>query len=131
MLEGSRRHLTEAGETYWEHFHFATTIGLLALAAGVAALLHALIPGICTTAASRTIRHLGQLIDNRSQIDAIESAAIEAKAFALLLVLGTAAVAPLWILDVPTALRVTYTLLAYALPASMLITNPDLAEQEA
>ena len=130
MLESSRQHLAEAGETYSQHFHFATTVGLLAIAAGVAALLHALLPGICTTTASRTIRHLSQLVENRSQIDAVESAAVEAKAFALLLILGTAAVAPLWVLDAPTALRATYTLLAYALPASMLITNPELAQQE-
>lgn len=130
MITQSRAHLRDAGESYWHHFRFATTFGLLAMAAGIAALLHALIPGICTSTASRIIRHLGQLIEDRSKIDAIESETVEAKAFALLLILAAAVVAPLWLLDAPTPLRVTYTLLALSLPATLMISNPELASGE-
>ena len=97
MIEQSRAHLRQAGESYWQHFRFATTFGLLAMAAGFAALLHALIPGLCTSTASRIVRHLGQLLEDRSRIDAIESEAVEARAFVLLLILATAVVAPLWL----------------------------------
>jgi Family of unknown function (DUF6356) len=126
MIAQSRAHLSQAGETYWQHFRFATTFGLLAIAAGVAALIHAILPGTCTCTASRIVRHLGQLVEDRSKIDAVESEAVEAKAFALLLILATAVVAPLWIIDVPMALRLAYTAMAYALPATLMITNPEL-----
>jgi hypothetical protein len=130
MINQSRAHLANAGEGYWQHFRFATTFGLLAMAAGFAALIHAVIPGICTSTASRIVRHLGQLADDRSKIDAIENEAVEARAFVLMLILATAVVAPLWILDAPTAVRAVYTLLAYALPATLLIANPELTTGE-
>jgi hypothetical protein len=126
MISQSRAHLHEAGETYWQHFRFATTFGLLAMAAGIAALVHAIVPGMCTSTASRIIRHLGQLIEDRSKIDAIETEAVEAKAFALLLILATMVVAPLWILEAPTVLRITYTVLSFALPATLMVSNPEL-----
>ena len=130
MIAQSRAHLKNAGEGYLEHFRFATTFGLLAAAAGFAAILHAFVPGICTSTASRIIRHLGQLVDDRSKIDAIESEAVEARAFLLLLFLSAAVVAPLWILDAPNMLRLVYSLLAFALPAVLLISNPELATRQ-
>lgn len=130
MIGQSRAHLRAAGEGYWQHFRFATTFGLLAMAAGIAALLHAFIPGLCPSTASRIIRHLGQLVEDRGRIDVIEREAVEARAFVLLLILAAAVVAPLWLLDAPTALRLTYTLLAFALPATLLISNPDLTSFE-
>jgi len=126
MITQSRTHLREAGEGYWHHFRFATTFGLLAMAAGLAAILHAFIPGICTHTASRIVRHLGQLLDDRSRIDAIESEAVEARAFVLLLILATLVVAPLWILNAPMTLRIAYTVLAFALPAALMCSNPEL-----
>jgi hypothetical protein len=130
MFKQSRAHLRNADESYWEHFRFATTFGLLAAAAGVAATIHAFVPGMCTQTASRMVRHLGLLADDRSRIDAVESEAVEARAFILLLLLAAAVVAPLWILDAPTTLRFAYTLLAFALPAVLLISNPELAARE-
>ena len=130
MISQTRAHLKTAGETYWQHFRFATTFGLLAMAAGIAALLHAFIPALCTSTASRIVRHLGQLLEDRSKIDALESEAVEAKAFVLLLILATAVVAPLWILPAPNTLRIAYTVLAYALPAALMFTNPELITTE-
>lgn len=130
MIAQSRAHLRSAGEGYWQHFRFATTFGLLAMAAGIAAILHAFIPALCTSTASRIIRHLGHLLEDRSKIDAIENDAVEARAFVMLLILATAAVAPLWILDAPNTLRITYTVLAYALPAALMISNPELITSE-
>ncbi len=127
MISQSREHLRQAGEGYWQHFRFATTFGLLAMAAGIAALIHAIVPGMCTSTASRIVRHLGQLVEDRSKIDVIESDAVEAKAFALLLILASAVVAPLWIMEAPTALRLTYTLLAFSLPATLMVSNPELS----
>lgn len=129
MISRSREHLQQADEGYWQHFRFATTFGSLAVAAGIAALVHAVIPAFCRNTASRTIRHLGQLIEDRSQIDAVEGESVEAKAFVLLLLMATVVVAPLWVLAVPTGLRLAYTGLAFALPITLLFTNPDLVSR--
>ena len=126
MIARSRSHLRDAGEGYWQHFRFATTFGLLAIAAGLAAIIHAFVPAMCTHTASRIVRHLGQLLEDRSKIDAIESEAVEARAFVLLLIMATAVVVPLWLLGAPIALRIAYTVLAYALPAALMFTNPEL-----
>ena len=126
MIQQSRTHLKEAGEGYWQHFRFATTFGLLAMAAGLAAIIHAFVPAMCTHTASRIVRHLGQLLEDRSQIDAVESEAVEARAFVLLLILATVVVAPLWLLGAPLALKISYTVLAYALPATLMFANPEL-----
>ena len=120
MITRSREHLRSAGEAYWQHFRFATTFGLIAIAAGFAAILHAFVPALCTHTASRLVRHLADLLEDRGKIDAIEREAVEARAFVLLLILASAAVAPLWILDAPTPLRLAYTVLAYALPAALM-----------
>ena len=126
MIRHSIAHLRQAQEGYWQHFRFATTFGLLAMAAGIAALLHAILPAVCTSTASRIIRHLGQLVDDRTKIDAIEAEAVEARAFVLLLMLATAVVAPLWVRGAPMTLKIAYTVLAYALPAALMVTNPEL-----
>lgn len=130
MISRSRTHLQDAGESYRQHFRFAATFGLLAIAAGVAALLHALVPGLCTGSASRIVRHLGQLLEDRSKIDAAESEAVEARAFALLLFLATALVIPLWAFGAPMALKIVYTLLAYSLPAMLMLANPELVSRK-
>ena len=130
MIRQTREHLRQAGETYWQHFRFATTFGLLAMAAGIAAILHAFIPALCSTTASRIVRHLGQLLEDRTKIDVLENEAIEAKAFVMLLILATAVVAPLWLMDAPNSLRIVYTVLAYALPAALMVTNPELMTKE-
>ena len=130
MIFQSRAHLRDAGEGYWQHFRFATTFGLLATAAGFAAILHAFIPGLCTSTASRIIRHLGHLLEDRGKIDAIENEAVEARAFVMLLIMATAVVAPLWLLGAPLILKIAYSVLAYALPAALMISNPDLIVTE-
>jgi hypothetical protein len=130
MFRRSLAHLREAGEGYWQHFRFATTFGLLAMAAGLAAILHAFIPAVCTHTASRIVRHLGQLLEDRSKIDAIESEAVEARAFVLLLILATAVVVPLWVMGAPLLLKLSYTVLAYALPAALMFSNPELMTTE-
>lgn len=131
MIAQSRAHLRDAGESYWQHFRFATTFGLIAMAACVAAIVHAAVPGMCTHTASRLVRHLAQLLEDRSKIDAVESEAVEARAFVLLLILASAVVAPLWIIEASTILRVTYTALAFALPTTLMVSNPELVTTEA
>jgi hypothetical protein len=130
MLERSREHLRAAGETYWQHFRFAQTVGLLALAAGVACLIHAFVPALCTRTASRTIGQLNQLFAERERLQEVDCGSAEARAFVLLLVLATAVTAPLWVLGAPLELSIGYTLLAYGLPLALLLTNPELEPED-
>ena len=131
MIERSKAHLAAAGETYWEHLRFARTIALLSLAAGIACLIHALIPALCTGTASRTISRINGLLAERGSINEVGVATSDTTAFALLLLLAGAAVAPLWFLPAVTELRLAYTMLAFALPLALLLTNPELEPEPA
>ena len=58
-------HPASVGESYFGHMRFALRFsGLLFLAAG-AALVHALIPPLCETTASRLVKRLAALCDHR------------------------------------------------------------------
>ncbi len=127
MIRQSNDHLTAAGEGYFEHFRFASTVGLMAIAAGLACLIHALVPAFCTRTASRTIDQLKRLIDQRDLLAEAQEEAREATAFAALLLLATVVSAPLWVLDAPTFLRAAYTSMAFALPFTLLLSNRELA----
>ena len=67
----SRAHLASVGEDYFEHMRFAATVGSLMVAAGLACLLHALLPAVFPDRASRTIRRLHQVIERREQAAAL------------------------------------------------------------
>ena len=132
MISQSREHLRQAGESYWQHFRFATTFGLLAVAAGLAAMLHAFCRRCAPVPLAGSSAISASCSSDRSKIDAVESEAVEARAFVLLLILASAVVvAPLWLLDVPTLLRFAYTVLAFALPAALLFSNPELMRRQA
>src|SRR5688500_10812392 len=64
MLSKSREHLSSAGETYCEHCAFAASVGLMALGAGLACLIHALLPGLrqrpCTETARLPLSSAGE-----------------------------------------------------------------------
>lgn len=58
-------HPASVDETYLQHMRFAFTFAFwLATAAG-AALVHAFIPALCETTASRILNHLHARIENR------------------------------------------------------------------
>ena len=68
MLRSSRAHLAGVGESYFEHMRFAMLVGTLAVGAGLACILHAIIPGICQTTCSRAVASLQRLFADRSQL---------------------------------------------------------------
>lgn len=47
MVSSGRAHLAQAGESYLDHLSFALAVGLAALGAGVACIIHAFIPAVC------------------------------------------------------------------------------------
>ena len=60
-----RIHLAQASESDWQHMRFAGAVGAMLVAAGLACLLHSIVPGICRDTASRTIASLHQVIGDR------------------------------------------------------------------
>jgi hypothetical protein len=62
LIQSSRSHLAEAGMDYFGHLLRATRIGGTLIAAGVACLVHGLLPGLFTTKASRTVVRLHEEI---------------------------------------------------------------------
>jgi len=58
LLEHFREHPTSVGETYVEHFGIATSFGFSLIKAGLACLIHAVLPFLFTTYGSTTIADL-------------------------------------------------------------------------
>ena len=129
MIRRSKQHLNEAGEGYFEHLAFAATIGLMAVAAGLACLIHALVPGLCTRTASRTIGLLNELLADRRRVGEIRDQSIEAIAFAALIVSASLIPLVLMLTSAPAALALAYGALAFALPVTLLLSNPELESE--
>ncbi|MEM7519817.1 MAG: DUF6356 family protein [Pseudomonadota bacterium] len=58
-------HPAKVNESYFEHMWFATRFAALLLAAAGAAIVHAVIPCLCETTASRIVAKLYQRTHNR------------------------------------------------------------------
>jgi len=61
-------HLKEINETYLEHMHFAQKCGWRMVIAGLACVIHSIIPNIFASTASNALRILNQeIIDRRNK----------------------------------------------------------------
>lgn len=61
-------HPHEVGETYGEHFAVASSFGGAMLLGGLACMVHAVLPFLCTSTGSRTIRRLhDRMVVNRAR----------------------------------------------------------------
>lgn len=58
-------HLSEVGEGYFEHASFALRLSVILIVSGLAAVIHAVIPCLFKETASRAIRHLAVVLDER------------------------------------------------------------------
>lgn len=65
FLRGFVDHPASVGETYFQHMRFAGGFGFVLLAAAMAAFVHALIPPLFETTASRLIKSLNQRMQER------------------------------------------------------------------
>ena len=64
-------HPKQVGETYGEHFAVATRFGGAMLLGGLACLVHAVLPFLCTSTGSQTIRRLhDRMVANRARTPA-------------------------------------------------------------
>jgi len=67
MIKNSKEHLDLTKETYFQHFKFATFIGISMIYGGLQALIHAIYPGILTKSASTKIKKLYSLLSGTSE----------------------------------------------------------------
>jgi hypothetical protein len=61
------QHPSSIGESYVQHLRQATRFGLLLVSAGMACLVHALLPFLFVDAASRTVRTLYEQMSDRTR----------------------------------------------------------------
>lgn len=128
MLAGSRAHLREVGEAYFEHMRFAARVGAMMVAAGLACMLHALVPALCTRTASRTIERLHRILQERGALER-DGAGEEAAAFARLAALSLAAAAAPWVAGAHPAFAAPLALLALAFPLAFIVTYGEGAAE--
>jgi hypothetical protein len=125
MIAASKAHLDEANETYFEHLRFAATVGAMAVAAGLACLIHALIPALCTRTCSLTIGRLRSLFDDRGTLPAITSQTSGAITFVGLLAFS-AIIAAVQFAYGPVLIGPALALLTLGIPIAFLLSNPEL-----
>jgi hypothetical protein len=125
MLGSAHRHLAEAGESYTEHLVFAALVGTMLVGAGIACVLHALMPALCQRTASRTVHALGELFRDRSRLGAVAAASSGSLVLVglLALVLPLAAVV---VLLANASVALPLALMLLAVPGAFLWSNPDL-----
>jgi len=61
------KHLEESGKSYGEHFTFAMRAGFLLLWAGVASIVHAIIPGLFPFVSQRIVIRLAEASSRTQQ----------------------------------------------------------------
>jgi uncharacterized protein YjeT (DUF2065 family) len=125
MWTRSRTHLVEAGESYVEHLRFAVGVGLMLVAAGLACIIHGIVPGYCSKTASRTVDELRRLFAERHAL-----ANVLAEASGALVLVGLVALTlPAWallLLAPGYPVPIATALFALAIPAAYLWSNPQL-----
>ena len=126
MLKRSKNHLLAAGESYLQHMRFALTVGFVTLGAGLACVIHALVPALCERTCSRTLGQLGLLFSERGRLRQFEREASGVVTFIALILLASATAMIPAALGGGGALVATIALLAFAIPITFLTTNPDL-----
>jgi hypothetical protein len=126
MLRSSKAHLTDVGESYFEHMQFALLVGALSVGAGLACTLHALVPGLCPKACSRTVALLRGLFADRSRLPSVIAQCSALLVFVVLLAIScvTALVLALCAFGNPIGLVLVPQ--AFPLPLIFLWQNPEL-----
>ena len=125
LLAASRAHLEAVGETWLEHLRFATTVSLLLVGAGLACFIHALVPALFPDTASRTVRRLHAVIEDRhgSGSAALRARAVERAPFAPLALLSLATAAVPWWAGAGAVFALPISLLSLSFPLLFLLTE--------
>jgi hypothetical protein len=115
LIGRSREHLLAVGESYFQHMRFAATVGSLMVLAGLACILHGIVPGIFTDRASRTIRHLHGVIENRSKVVTGVGQDGEVSGLIILFFLSLLTLLLPWLVQAPVLIALALSLLSLGL----------------
>ena len=126
MLNSSRAHLAEVGESYLEHMRFASLVGALAVGAGLACLLHAIVPGACQTTCSSVVASLQRLFVDRTELGRTVSENSALILFVVLTGISCVTAIALAICTAGTLVGLVVIPQAFALPLIFLSQNPQL-----
>ena len=126
MIALSRRHLVEARESYFQHLAFAGLVGAMLAGAGIACILHALMPAICTRTASQTVQCLTELFRDRSRLRGVASVMSGSLTLVGLLALSVPTSVALLIVARSSIIAIPLALILLAVPAAYLCSNPQL-----
>jgi hypothetical protein len=53
-----KKHLKEAGKSYWEHFKFAFIVGFILIYAGITSIVHAIFPCFFQFTSLKIVKYL-------------------------------------------------------------------------
>jgi hypothetical protein len=126
MLQSSRAHLAEVGESYFEHMRFAMIVGALAIGAGLACVLHAIVPAVCQTTCSTAIGSLQRLFADRTQLGRTVAENSALILFVVLTGVSCVTALALAICTAGTLVGLVVIPQAFALPLIFLAQNPGL-----
>lgn len=126
MFKRSQDHLAAAGETYAQHLRFALLVGFTTIGAGLACVIHAIVPALCERTCSRTLGQLSSLFEDRARLRQFEQEASGVFTFVSLLLLAAGTVSLPAAAGGPFPLIMLVAALAFSIPAVFLSTNPDL-----
>ena len=127
LIGHSRDHLRAVGESYFQHMRFAATVGSLMVVAGISCILHGLVPGIFTDRASRTIRHLHAVIEQRSKVVAPVGRDGEVSGLITLFFLSLLTLLLPWLIQAPSFVALALSLLSLAFILAALHSTADAA----
>lgn len=122
----SRLHLEHAGEGYFQHLRFAVMVGLMLVGAGLACVIHALVPALCATTASQTVERLAGLFRDRSRIDQAARESSGALTLVLLILLTVPTVSVIALLSSNVAFALPTAVLTFGVLVAYLWSNPAL-----
>lgn len=126
LVGRSAAHLEGVGESYFEHMRFASGVGWRMVAAGIACMLHALLPAIFTDKASRTIDGLHLVIHDRASAEAALRAIGPAPTpFVPLALLSLVNAALPWAVGADALFALPISLLSLAIPLAFLLAGEE------
>lgn len=126
MIQSSRKHLIDAGETYLEHMRFAVTVAMLTMGAGLACLIHAFVPALCQRTCSATVEQLRVLFGERDRLDDVQRSCEGVLTFISLLALSIVATLALIAAGGATPIILIISAITFAFPATYLMADGQL-----
>lgn len=126
MIRSSRKHLAEAGETYLEHLRFAVTVAALMIGAGLACLIHALVPALCQRTCSSTLEQVRSLLTDRSRLTEVRRHCSGVLTFTGLIVLSSSLAVALLLIGSFRPIVAVIALLVLLYPVAYLAADRQL-----